>query len=149
MVSAKTLVSHCTIVISRRSIFTREARCVEMAQAARTAANAATSKAPHRRRSLSSGRRRRGRRRRRPIFGEASSTNITHRGGVGYDHGPSAAPFVDASRRDAWSLCRISPRGRALSREQTPLGVTPFPRVCARARASPLRGVNPICALRK
>lgn len=65
--------------------------------------------------SLAFRRRRRRRdvpRRRHPIFGEAPLVStITHRGGVGYtavDHRPRHL----WARRDAWSLCRISPRGR-------------------------------------
>lgn len=67
--------------------------------------------------------------RRHPIFGEAPLVStITHRGGVGctaVDHRPRHL----WARRDAWSLCRISPRGR------TTLSKLPLGSRCFRVRA--------------
>jgi len=102
-------------------------RRVEMRPASRT--NVATSRVS----SLVFRRRRRRRdvprRRRHPIFGEAPLVStITHRGGVGYtavDHRPRHL----WARRDAWSLCRTSPRGR------TTLSKSPLRSRCFRMRA--------------
>jgi len=52
-----------------------------------------------------------------------------HRGGVGYDHGPSPAPFMGASRRVV-TLPNFTTWSRDTAR--IPLGITPFPRVSAR-----------------
>jgi len=63
-----------------------------------------------------------------------------HRGGVGYDHGPSPAPFMGASRRVV-TLPNFTTWSRDTAR--IPLGITPFPRVSARGCRLP---IPPCCA---